>query len=136
MGPDDAALVGIYTREVGGIVRDVTLPHDADFEIIVDVEAGSGVFGAGTQYETGVVVRDLTDNTTIPTTPTGYGPEAMGPGGDWDPQADQFVYQVSAADLGAGKENHLCEVLAFLRTRVADPDVSFATSPMIIITRP
>lgn len=134
MGPNDAELVRVFTREVGAAIADVTFPVVDDFEVVVEVEAGSAIFGGGTQYETGIVLRDKTAGSVIPTTPAGFGPEGMdGAGANWLNQANQFVYTVAATDL-AGRENHICEVLAFLKVRVTDPDVSFATSPYFIIT--
>lgn len=134
MGPNDAELVRVFTREVDAAIADVTFPVTEDFQVVVEVEAGSAIFGGGTQYETGIVLRDKTTGSVIPTTPASFGPEGMdGAGANWPSQANQFVYRVAAADL-AGRENHICEVLAFLKVRVTDPDVSFATSPYFIIT--
>lgn len=146
MGPNDAELIRVWTRKTGGTVAHLTFPVNANFEIVVDVEAGDAMFGGGTEYETGIVLRDKTAGDTIQTTPqlaagggvpadpAGFGPDGMdGAGTEWLTQANQFVYLVEAADL-AGRENHICEVLAFLRVRVTDPDVSFATSPLFILT--
>ncbi|MDX1522733.1 MAG: hypothetical protein R3264_13985 [Anaerolineae bacterium] len=146
MGPNDAELVRVFTREVGGAIADVTFPVADDFEVVVEVEAGSAIFGGGTQYETGIVVRDkmagdtiqatpqLASGAGVPANPAGFGPEGMaGAGTEWLSQANQFVYKVEAAALG-GRENHICEVMAFLKVRVTDPDVSFAISPHFIIT--
>lgn len=54
----------------------------------------------------------------------------------WPTPPVRFFYKVASVDLGAGKENHVCEVLAFLRVNVTNPDMSFARSPLFIITRP
>jgi hypothetical protein len=126
----------------------VTFPVNADFEVVVEVEAGTAVFNAGTQYHAGIVLRDKTATDIIQATPqlaegggvaaatAGFGPEGMSLAGkEWRTQADQFVYRVAAADL-AGRENHICEVLAFLRVGVAEPDVSFAVSSYLMITPP
>jgi hypothetical protein len=138
MGPNDVELVRVWTREVGASVADVTFPHNADFQVVVDVEAGTTIFGGGTKYQTGIYVRDLSNFTAIPAAPvppTVTTQDDMG-AASWPNTRHQFVYKVAAADLGAARENHCCEVLAFLRVRVSDPDVTFATSPTFIITRP
>jgi hypothetical protein len=120
------------TREPGATTRNQMFPYGADFEIVVEVEAGHTIFSMEPHYETGIVVRDLTDNTIVPTTPAGYGPATLGEI-DWDSQTSQFVYQVSSGELGPGKKNHCCEVIAFLKTGVVDPSISFANSPLFII---
>ncbi|RMD93736.1 MAG: hypothetical protein D6814_15220 [Calditrichaeota bacterium] len=133
MGPNDAELVRVYTRNPGGAIADVTFPFNQNIEIVVEAEAGSAIFGSGAGFEVGVVVRDLTDNTIIPT--TGAIADSLSAGA-WSTQSTQFTFTISSADLGAAKENHIVEVIAFLRVRVADPDVSFARSPLFMITRP
>lgn len=135
MGPNDAEAVRVFTRESGATIADVTFPVNADFEILVDAEAGNTIWGGGTEYHTGLVLRDISANDDIPVNPVAYGPEAMGAGGSWDPQATQFLYEVKAADL-AGRENHCCQAIAFLRVRKVDPDASFAESPMFMLTPP
>jgi len=134
MGPNDAELVRVWTREVGGAIGDLTFPYNKPFEVVVDVEAGNAIFGGGTTYQTGVAVRDLSDGTIIAVTSPASVAGNMGDP-NWPAPAQQFVFTVPAANLGAGKENHCCEALAFLRARNADVDVSFATSSMFIITR-
>lgn len=131
MGPNDAELSRVFTREVGGTIADISLSLTNDFEIVVEAEAGSAIHGGGTAYLVDVVVRDITANNDIPTAPADY----KGNMGDanWPNQARQFVFKVSSADL-AGKENNICKVTAYLKAGVADPDVSFAESYPFIIT--
>lgn len=130
--PNDVGLVNVFTRDAGGAISNQVFSIANDLEIVVELEAGSTIYGGGTQYETGVVVRDLSKNEVIPTDPASYGPEAMGPSGEWDPQKDEFVYTVKAGDI-AGRANNVCEAIAWLKARVADQDVSFATSPRFIL---
>jgi hypothetical protein len=59
----------VYTRETGGPVADVTLDSTADFEVVVEAEAGSAIFGTGAQFRTGLLIKDIIDNTNIPFTP-------------------------------------------------------------------
>jgi hypothetical protein len=135
MGIMNRNLTRVWTRDVGGRIEDLTFPYDKDFEVVVDAEAELGIFHAGARYGTGVVVRDLTAGNAIATVPV---PPLSGAMGDpsWPTPDHQFVYTVPAANLGAARENHCCEVLAFVRVGVADPDVSFGISPMFIIRNP
>ena len=138
MGPNDAELVRVYTRNPtaagGDPVADVTFPFKQNIEVVVDVEAGYAIFGLGAQYEVGVVVRDLSDGSFIPTTSNIKTPDSIGSDGSaWTTQATSFVFTIQAESLGAGKENHICEVLAYLRVGVINPDISFARSSLFMI---
>lgn len=133
MGPNEAEMVRVFTREVGALVRSEALPHDQSFEIVAEVATGATLLDGGPQYETGIVVRDLTGNTTIPTRPAGYGPEYMG-GPDWDSQTAEFVYSVSDEDLVPSMANHCFEAIAFLKVGAPYPVVSFAQSPLFMLT--
>lgn len=130
MGPNDVELVRVYTRNPGGNVSDVTFPFDQDIEIVVDAEAGEDIFDTGASFTLNVTVKDLVDNCLIPTTP-GY-THILG-GSAWPTPTTNFLFTISAADLGPVKENHVCEVIAYL---CVDHDYSFATSPWFIITPP
>ena len=135
MGPNDAELVRVWTREVGGTIGDETFPHNAAFEVVVEAEAGLAIFNSGAQFQTGLVVRDLYDNTFITVgPPNSFNGSLNSPA--WATRAKQFVYTVPAASLGNARLNHVCEVVAHLVIGVATPDVSFAVSPMFIITAP
>lgn len=129
-GPMDAELVRVFTREAGGTIGDETLSVAADFEVAVEAEAGSAVHGAGTQYETNVVVRDITKNDNIAATPAAG---AAGSTGDaaWPSQAQTFTFKVAKAGL-TGRENHICQALAYLRV---GQDSSFAPSALFILTK-
>ena len=133
MGPNDAELVRVFTRKPGEDIADATFPYNENIEIVVEAEAGSAIFGSGSPYEADVVVRDLTDNTLIHAVGTASG--SLGSGG-WNTKPTEFTFSIHAHHLGAAKENHILEVIAYLRVRAADPDVSFARSPLFIITRP
>jgi hypothetical protein len=140
--PNDVEMVRLWTREPGADIAQSAFPYDADFEIVVDVEAGHTIHSGGTEYQTGIVIRDLTDGSFIPATPDPNIPTSGHTNGDaqtppeWPDEAHQFMYTVLATNLGAAKENHVCEAVAWLRLRTAEPDVSFSTSPLFMITRP
>ncbi len=139
MGPNDADIVRCFVRAVGGLSSESALPYNAPFEIVVEVEAGAAIFGTGAQFAAGVVLRDLSDSVSFPAPAAGANTPAIGlndnmSGANWNTQVDRFVYTVAAP--GAAKENHICEVLAFLRVNVVNPDMSFCRSDLFIISRP
>ncbi len=141
MGPDDVDVIRTYTRNTGALTGDVAFPTGKDFEIVVDAEAGTDAHGGGGQFEVGVVLRDLTASTTLatpvnhlPTPPSGTNDNFGNP--SWPAAGPQrFVYTIPQATIN-GREDHILQVLAWVRYRVSNPDVSFAESPMFIITRP
>ncbi len=132
MHPNDAELVRVYTREKGTLIGDITFPVTDDFEIVVEAKAGSTLHGVGAHYETGVFLRDLTANVDIPIDPlAGYTGHMMDP--NWPTMPVQFVYTVQAGDL-IGKENHICQVYAFLKAGWLHANVSLAVSPLFMLT--
>jgi hypothetical protein len=130
MGPNDAEVVRVFTKEPGGSIGDETLSVAAGFDIAVDAEAGSTIHGAGTLYETNVVVRDISKNDNIAATPAG-GVSGSTTDANWPNQAQTFAYKVASAAL-TGRENHICQVLAYLRV---GQDSSFETSPLFMLTK-
>jgi hypothetical protein len=133
MGPNDVDLTRVFTREPGTTVADSSIRVATGLEIVVEAEAGTALFGTGAQFFTNIVVRDITANNNIAATPGGgFGPAAMSSAA-WPAVDHQFVYSVSAASL-AGRQDHICEVLAFLKVGTINPDVEFATSTLFILT--
>jgi hypothetical protein len=132
MGPNDAELVRIFTARVGATIADVTFPLNADFKIFAEAEAGSAIHGGGGTFVTGIVVRDITKNNDIPSTAnsTVNGNLASAAWPNFD---QKFEFTVAAAAL-AGRENDVCQVIAFLKVGTNNPDTSFATSPYFMIT--
>ena len=130
MGPNDVELTRVFTRQVNGKIADVTLSSGDDFEVVVEVEAGTAVFNQGAQYKTDIVIRDLSANNNIPRGPAGIA-GALG-SAPWDAQAKQLVFTVKAADL-AGREGDLCEVYAYLLEGNKDPDASFLVSQPFLV---
>lgn len=130
MGPNDAEVVRVYTREKNGAIADVTLDSGTDAEVVVEVEAGSTVFGVGAQYSTGLVIKDLANGTNIPFTP----PSVSGTltAAPWSNQAQSFTYTIAAADLAAHKGS-VCQVYGYLLVGVTNFDASFAESPLFLI---
>jgi|GEM_PF-2103233 len=141
MAPNDVELIRVYTADAGSIPSSVVLPITDDFDIIVEVEAGSAIFGSGTDFEVGVVVVDINAFNLIPTknpAPAGYqvspfNSDLDGPGSDWPTQKHSFKFQVANAVL-VGRQNHMGIVYAYLKARHTDPDVSFGISvPFLLV---
>jgi len=128
MSPDDAELVRVFTAETSSDIGDVTFPFDTGFDVRIDVEAGSALFGTAGAYKTGVVVRDVTQNNDILVTAVSG---ALGDA-NWPSQKHTFVFPVAA--VGSARTDDQCEVRAFLTVRAINPDASFATSPTFLIT--
>lgn len=133
MGHTLVELAPVYTKPAGGTKGDVSFPFDEDIEIVVDAAAGSAIFDARAQFKIGVIVRDLSDNTIIPTTAEFSG--ALGVGA-WETASTQFTFTISSTNLGAAKDNHICEAIAYLQLGIATVDASFARSHLFIITAP
>lgn len=133
MGPNDAEMVRVWTRDPAvPTIADVTLPVATNFEVVVECEAGTALHGSGAQFSTNIVIRDITANNNIAANPAAGFSGAMATAA-WQNYAKQFVYTLPAANL-AGRQNHVCQVLAYLQVGVVNPDVSFASSPLLIIT--
>jgi hypothetical protein len=133
MSPNDVELVRVYTKEPGGKISDTTLPVSSGFEVIVEAEAGSAIHSNGAQFLTNILVKDLSANDIIPATPTQPGSGVMSSSA-WPELYRAIEYKVNTADL-TGRENHVCQIIAFLNVGVTNPDVSFAVSPFSILTK-
>ena len=133
MGPNDAEVVRVFTaRAVGAaFVPDVTFGQNEDIKIFVEAEAGTTIHGSAADFLTGIVVRDITQNDNINftanSTLTGDLASANWPNFD-----QKFEFTVAQADL-ATRENHVCQVIAFLKIGVNNPDTSFALSPLFFV---
>ncbi len=136
MGPSDVDIVRVYTRVPGAAVAEETFPTNYPIEIVVEAEAGTDAHGTGGQFEVGVVVRDLSAcgvvggiTNVLPTHPSGTAGNFGN--AEWPAAGYQtFRYTIPANTI---PEDHVCEVLAWLRYRIANPDVSFARSPLFIM---
>ncbi|QYC38394.1 hypothetical protein Nocox_03830 [Nonomuraea coxensis DSM 45129] len=130
MGPNDAELIQVYTRGLGKTIADVTFDSSTDFEVVVETEAGTALFGLGGAFTVDIVVRDLTANDNIPYTP---GPikDTLGKP-TWPAEGNSFVFRVRSADL-ATRKGHLCEVHAYLLVGISNFDSSFGRSRTFLI---
>jgi hypothetical protein len=135
MGPNDADIIRVYTREATGEVADNTLDPTADAVVVIDLEAGGAVFGTGAQWQLGLVVKDLVTNSVIPftTTPTTAVSGNLGTA-PWTSQSETFVYTLPAGNLGPHKGN-LCQIYAYLLIGInaANYDASFVVSEPFLV---
>jgi hypothetical protein len=133
-GVEDTELVRVFTNEVGEAFADLAFAVNQNFEVTVEGEAGSSPLAQGVQFNTNIVVQDVTANNNIPANPAAGFSGQIGSAA-WPNANQKFTYTVNSADL-AGRENHLCQVIAWLTTGLNNQDVSFSTSPYFLITNP
>ncbi|NIR48737.1 hypothetical protein GWO43_09895 [candidate division KSB1 bacterium] len=146
MGPNDAELVRVYTREIGGTIADVTFPFDKDIEVVVEAEAGTALFDSGGQFDLRVFVRNLkanggkNDPILVPLKGKSGNADVVQTSGafgsGWDAQATNFIFIIPKSSLGPKKEGAIMEILACLQIGIKRPDVSIARSPLFIIHKP
>ena len=135
MGPNDVDLARVFVRELrepNSVVGEESIDIQSGLQIVVEAEAGSAIHGQGTQFLTNIVVRDLTANNNIPAQPQAGFSGQMATAA-WLPLDHQFLFSVAPGVL-VGRQDHLCEVLAFLKAGIVHPDVEFATSYTFILT--
>jgi len=132
MGPNNAELVRVFTRQTRAVIADMTFPSNLPFEAIIDCEAGAAIHDAGAKYEIKINVIDFSAMRSIVKSAI----VAAGSLGDagWPGQAQQFVFPISAP--GALNEGHICKIFASLKVGVANPYASLAESPLFLITSP
>ena len=64
MGPNDAQLVRVFTRQTGAVIADITFPSNLAFEAIIDCEAGIAIHDTGAKYEIKINVIDFSAGRT------------------------------------------------------------------------
>jgi len=140
MHANDVQIVRVYTkRDDPNIeISDQTFASNENIVVVVEAEAGGTLYGNGGPYYICITVRDLTDGSII-LSPAGGNVNAMLEGNftaaPWDDLALRYEFPPIAAQ-GAGKEHHVCDVIACLLAGVHNPNVSFAVSPKFVITPP
>ena len=134
MGPNEADIIRVSMREANGEVADNTLDPSLNAEVVVEVEAGSAIFGTGGAWQVGVHVRDLDGSnigTTLTPTTTTSGHLGTAP---WTAQRAILRYTVPAGNLTAHK-GHLGRVHAYLLvgTNAANYDATFVESEPFLV---
>jgi hypothetical protein len=131
MGPNDVGLARVWTRNTDATVSDVTMPSGTSFDVVVDCEAGAAASMSGMPWWIDICVRDLCAADPPIYEATQNGNLGAAP---WDTPEFRAVFPIPAQP--ANLEGHVMEVIATLRIRLADPDVSFGRSDLFIITVP
>jgi hypothetical protein len=135
MHPNDVEVVRLYPREVGSVTEDITLVTGSPFELAVEGEVGSTLFGGGGIFTLEVIIRDFTDNSTIIYTNS----LANNFGGAWASLKETFEFNVPA-NVIANRVNHILEAHAILSVGGVGaqnpPDISFVRSRLFTVHNP
>ncbi len=131
MAPNDVELVRVWTKVTGSSVADLTFPSGTRFEVVVDCEAGKTIGTSGSPWEIHICVRDLYDNNPVVHTAIQKGNLGTAP---WNNLDFGAIFVIPAPNVT--REGHTWEVIASLKVRPIDPDISFDKSPLFCITTP
>lgn len=131
---NDATVVRVFTNEPTENFADLAFAINADFEVTVEAEAGLALLQGGNQFNTNVVVQDITANNNIAANPANGFSGQLGQAA-WPNANQSFKYTVPKANLN-GRANHVCQVLAWLTVGNNNQNVSFVSSPPFILTNP
>ncbi|WP_320783382.1 hypothetical protein [Streptomyces sp. CRN 30] len=129
MGPNDAQIVRVFSREPKGPIADVTLDPTKDAEIVLEAEAGATLHQNAGKYRVSLVVRDLSDGTGIPAFVTGVATagEVQGSFTDanWPNLAASFPFVVSSATL-QNHRGHMAQAWGSVLYGTNQPGATFA----------
>lgn len=132
--PNDCEIARVFTRRPGQVIADTTFRTDETFEVVVEGEVGQTLLDSGAPYEIGVTVRNLTDGSTTPAQHNVRANHDFLDAGEWDAPTHQEVFGPFNPIPGAFQQGaHMYEVIAYIRARKTDPDVSYARSPLFIV---
>lgn len=135
MHPNDVDLIRIYAREANTLTEDITMVTGTAFDLLVEAEVGTALFGNGGKFEIYVIIRDFTANSLVIYT------DSLSDifGGAWARLKEAFLFIVPASVI-AGRENHILEAHAILSAdglgRTSDRNVSFAQSRLFTVYPP
>lgn len=128
---NDCELVRVFTRAGGSLIADQTIKSNQPFEVVMQAEAGQTLFNTGGPYRLNLVVRDLTDGTTVnAATQAGTFGDA-----NWIALGMEFAFPAIPAQ-GAGKQDHIYQAIVVATAGNVDPIVGFAESDLLVITKP
>jgi hypothetical protein len=130
---NDAELVRVYPRNVGGVVAEETIPTNTAFEIVAEAEAGSALFNGGGPYNLILTVEDLATSTVVHNAnKAGFLHEAAAAAGappNWSAQAFQFPFQVPAQAV----VDHPYEARVVMTVGAANKIVEHKASEVFVI---
>ncbi|MER5751690.1 hypothetical protein [Streptomyces sp. NPDC002088] len=136
MGPNDAQIVRVFSREPKGPIADFTLDPKTDAEIVLEAEAGGTLHQNAGKYIVTLILRDLNDLTAIPARVLNAATanEVAGNFTDanWPNLPASFVFVIDRAELDARK-GHMVQAHGSVLYGTSDPGVTFAVSPQFQI---
>ena len=125
------ALTDVMVTNTGGTIDQVTIPSNAGFDVVVEAQAGTNVFGAGGSYNLQMVLTDYTANFTNPNMQN-----ITGTFGDanWPTQA--VAHHFAVPSLGAGVVGHVFRAFAVFQAGNVDPIVAFEDGQIFLVVHP
>jgi hypothetical protein len=131
MGPNDAQIVRVFSRQLKGGIADFTLDPDQDGDVVLEAEAGDTLWDGGGDYLVTLAIRDLSDGTGIPAqvANTSKAGEVKGRFQDpnWAGLPTSFEFVMSSADLKAHR-GHLVQAYGSVVYGNKKPGSTFAVS--------
>jgi hypothetical protein len=128
---NQAILARVKVTATGGTIEEETIPSNADFDVVVEAEAGTNVFNTNQSFKLQMVLTDYTDSFTTVNLQNQSG--NVGVGG-WATQEQQFRFAVPA--LGTLREDHAFRAFAVLQIGTGDPIVDYEEGEVFVITPP
>jgi hypothetical protein len=128
---NQAILARVKVTATGGTIEEETIPSNADFDVVVEAEAGTNVFNTNQSFKLQMVLTDYTDSFTTVDLQNQSG--NVGVGG-WATQEQQFRFAVSA--LGTPREDHALRAFAVLQIGTGDPIVDYEEGEVFVVTPP
>ena len=133
--PNHVELIRIYTREANTLTEEITMTTGKAFDLLVEAEVGTALFGNSGPFTLQVIIRDFTDNSMVIYT------DALSDtfGGAWARLKEAFLFIVPANVID-GRANHILEADAILSADRAGSskgkDVSFVRSRLFTASSP
>jgi hypothetical protein len=126
-GFNDANIVRVYVSLTPAGVQENQIPSGTPAVINFQAEAGEAIFGGGGSYRMLVVVRDLTDGSTVVNfnQPGSFGDS------NWPTPVVSHPFTLNGQP--ATKKNHIYQAIGVLLAGNVKPDVSFIESELFII---
>ncbi|MGW3285486.1 hypothetical protein ACWDR3_12685 [Streptomyces sp. NPDC001002] len=133
MGPNDAQIVRVFSREPSGPIADSTLDPQKDGEIVLEAEAGETLHQGEGSYRVSLVVRDISDGSLIPLTGSGVVTgQFQVAGKGWTDPVGTFTFTMSSTVLGQHAGN-IAQAYGSVKYGTKKPGATFAVSPPFLI---
>jgi len=132
----ECELASVYVRYTdtanhGGISEE-SIRDDQSFDLVLELEAGSGKFNEGAKYNLFVVLNDISDSSK-----TVYANSQAGALGDpqWSKMNTTFSWTVPAGSIPL-TDDHVYQATAVMSVGVHDPIVDTEQSDLFIAIQP